>query len=136
MDYAKTQSKVATKLGKVGMELGITVSGNSDYVAAADTFSTVAEETYTVYGIKRSYTDKEITSGFLGQEKSKNLIQVGDVEFMISVNSSLPALNDEQNIKITEGTVDWSVVRVKAVAPAGTVLFYKLHATRRDDLTD
>ena len=43
-------------------------------------------------------------------------------------------INDEQNIKLTDGTVDWTIVRVKALEPGDTVLFYKLHATRRDDV--
>jgi len=135
VDYAKTQSKVATKLGKVGMELEIEIMEKSDYVVSTDTFSREIKEVYTVYGIKRKYTDKEITRGFIGQEKTKNLIQVGDVEFMISVLPTLPELNDEQDIKLTEGEVQWAIAGVIPLAPAGIVLFYKLHAQRRDDVS-
>lgn len=64
----------------------------------------------TTTGIVRSYASKQIDG---------ERVKVGDKEVVLS-NEQAPLLSD----KILVGSVPWSIVNIREVNPAGTVLVY------------
>jgi len=119
VDYAGIQSKAETKIKDYGSPITIRITERGSYNATSDSY-TESNTDYATYGLRREYNHQELTG---------TLIKSNDVEFMIS-DDGLPALRQDDNISIIDGDSTWYPVRITPLKPGGTILLYKIQASR------
>ena len=117
-DYDRIQKIAEAKLTNFGSAITLRITARSSYNATLDSYAEAATD-YSVYGLKRSYKNREYG----------DLVKVGDVEYMISDNA-LPALLETSNISIIDGNSTWYPVRIEPLCPGGITIFYKIQAAR------
>lgn len=116
MDWTKWQDKAVSMLSKYGIAMSARVYTTGVYSPASDSLA----ETYVDYactGVLTELKEKDV---------DKTLIQEGDQMLIISAKG-LPALADQERVAIISGSRTWNPIGIKAVAPGGTAIIYKLH---------
>lgn len=116
MDWTKWQDKADSMISQYGASVTIRVTVRSGYSAASD----------TVTEVNTDYSVKALITNFNERDIDQTLIQAGD-KLVIIPAKGLPALDEQQYVRIIYGTKEWNPISIVPLIPGGTPVFYRVH---------
>ena len=114
---------VASILRKAGQAMTLKRTTNGVFNPVTGDAGTVTVTSYTIYGITANYAKITMAASM---NENNTLILSGDKKLMLAAGVVTPLAGDT----ITIQGVDWTIVSVDDVSPAGIAYYYECQARR------